>query len=296
MSLPDSDPVGKSDSYAVTPMWVITALRANDDPRTSPANATLVYTVMRGTWENYQTHTAHPGHAAIAAATGFSVATVKRALLDLRQAGAVKWTERHDKNGSATSNLYTFPASPLVLVRPTPPVPPDPTPSSGETYELKPLNEEPLNEEDYKLTLALPGIGDESVEGVSEPDPSFEAFYELYPRKVGRRYAETCWKKLQRCEKITAVEVIEAHAALWEAEDRPPTKIPHPSTWLNQGRWTDVLPAVAPRNGTLGPPIGGFDTSAEADAHLAAVKAERGRKWTPEEVEAWLAENPGARA
>lgn len=68
---------------------------------------------------------------------------------------------------------------------------------------------------------------------------TFEEFWKLYPRKVGKFAAMKKWNKIneedhpQILEKVTRLK------------DSIPTKegglkyVPHPSTWLNQGRWLD---------------------------------------------------------
>lgn len=73
-------------------------------------------------------------------------------------------------------------------------------------------------------------------------DRDFEDFWAAYPRKVGKDDALKAWKK---ATKRAPVEQIAAglNAAQW-----PPDKqfIPHPATWLNQGRWQDEPADAAP--------------------------------------------------
>lgn len=78
----------------------------------------------------------------------------------------------------------------------------------------------------------------------AESDPAFEAFWLAYPRKTGKIEARRAW---DRAMGVTTPEVIEAalRAAKW-AHD--PRFIPHPSTWLNQGRWDDQPAPVRPRD------------------------------------------------
>ena len=69
---------------------------------------------------------------------------------------------------------------------------------------------------------------------ISPPSP-FESFWASYPRKTGKLAAEKAYAK---AVKLASPELISAALAqvLW-----PPDKqfIPHPATWLNQGRWMD---------------------------------------------------------
>jgi hypothetical protein len=66
-------------------------------------------------------------------------------------------------------------------------------------------------------------------------DPHFEDFWAAYPRKVGKGAAGRAWAKAMR---VTTAEAVGAalRAAKWPDD---PQYIPHPATWLNQGRWDD---------------------------------------------------------
>jgi len=76
----------------------------------------------------------------------------------------------------------------------------------------------------------------------------FEAFWNIYPRKVGKQDA---FKSYQRALQIVSAEEIFAGAERFAADpNRIPTFTPHPATWLNQGRWGDD--PIPPRNGTEG--------------------------------------------
>lgn len=66
-------------------------------------------------------------------------------------------------------------------------------------------------------------------------DDHFEDFWAAYPRRVGKAAARRSWEKAM---KVTTPDVIGAalRAAEWPED---PQYIPHPATWLNQGRWDD---------------------------------------------------------
>lgn len=75
----------------------------------------------------------------------------------------------------------------------------------------------------------------------------FEAFWILYPRKVGKVPALKAWKKLKPDQELKA-EILKAVALHRRSEDW--TKdggqfIPHPATWINQQRWQDELKVAA---------------------------------------------------
>lgn len=73
----------------------------------------------------------------------------------------------------------------------------------------------------------------------------FDHFWNLYPRKVGKETARVAWAKA--LEKASVDEVV---AGVFRFANDPnlPDKvfIPHPATWLNQGRWDDEPYPVRP--------------------------------------------------
>jgi hypothetical protein len=84
-------------------------------------------------------------------------------------------------------------------------------------------------------------------EGRRYADSAFDDFWAAYPRKVGRLAAKREWDKIRPDEDL----VRRIAAALeWQRETwSDPQYIPHPRTWLHQGRWDDEppLPAVVKR-------------------------------------------------
>ena len=86
--------------------------------------------------------------------------------------------------------------------------------------------------ENAQLTVVAKNNILESIEG-------FKKFYEIYPRKVGRRSAETAFiRAIERGADIeTIISRTEAYAEI--AIDIEIKFIPHPSTWLNQDRFED---------------------------------------------------------
>lgn len=76
-----------------------------------------------------------------------------------------------------------------------------------------------------------------SVEGPESdwPRDYREAFWEAYPRRVGKAAALA---KLDRV-KAKGVPWAKIIAAIGRIDASEPKYIPHPTTWLNQGRWDD---------------------------------------------------------
>jgi hypothetical protein len=71
--------------------------------------------------------------------------------------------------------------------------------------------------------------------------PTFNDFWVLYPRKISKRVAEKSWSKLTAQEQSDALEAIPNHLKYWKIKNTETEYIPHPATWLNQGRWEDEL-------------------------------------------------------
>ncbi|HWO69646.1 MAG TPA: hypothetical protein VNP94_02680, partial [Actinomycetota bacterium] len=70
------------------------------------------------------------------------------------------------------------------------------------------------------------------------PNGDFEAFYRRYPRRVGRLAALRAWTSALK--RASAAEIMAGlERQLPELARREPKYIPHPATWLNQGRWQD---------------------------------------------------------
>lgn len=71
----------------------------------------------------------------------------------------------------------------------------------------------------------------------------FDQFWEWYPRKVGKEAAKKAWDKARtRTDQQHILDGIERY----RLDPNLPGKefIPHPATWLNEGRWDDEpLPA-----------------------------------------------------
>jgi len=76
------------------------------------------------------------------------------------------------------------------------------------------------------------------------PTSGFEVFWRAYPRKVGKDAAKKVWQQ----RKPDLQTVLDALA--WQTSSDAWTKdggsfIPHPATYLRQGRWQDERPVVA---------------------------------------------------
>lgn len=70
---------------------------------------------------------------------------------------------------------------------------------------------------------------------------AFDRFWVAYPRRVGKEAARRIFERLKPDETLLAVMLSaikkQASSAQWQGDGGK--FIPHPATWLNQGRWQD---------------------------------------------------------
>jgi hypothetical protein len=80
------------------------------------------------------------------------------------------------------------------------------------------------------------------------PSDYAERFWKQYPRRVGRKKTFAILKSIRARGEVTFAVLMAGVARIPINE---PKFIPHPTTWLNQGRWDDeVLPAGGPNAAT----------------------------------------------
>lgn len=78
-------------------------------------------------------------------------------------------------------------------------------------------------------------------------DLAFDEFWSFYPRKIGKGGAKKTWEKITR--RVKPEVIVEGARRMASDPNLPETQfIPHPSTWLNEGRWDDE--PYAPRGKT----------------------------------------------
>ncbi len=66
---------------------------------------------------------------------------------------------------------------------------------------------------------------------------SFDAWWDAYPRKVGKRTARTAWERA--CRRIDPDVILTATEQFRDDPNREPAFTPHPATWLNRDGWQD---------------------------------------------------------
>lgn len=87
---------------------------------------------------------------------------------------------------------------------------------------------------------------------VEAVESMFDRFWAVYPRRTAKKLCKAIFAKLKPSEGLTA-KMLEAIAVQSKCEQwRDVNLIPHPATWLRQGRWDDdpkAHPATGGRNG-----------------------------------------------
>ena len=74
-------------------------------------------------------------------------------------------------------------------------------------------------------------------------DESFETFWAIYPEKVGKGKAYEVWQLLEKPIKQKCIDAIteQVEKNHFYKDWLKKNSVPHPTTWLNQRRWEDVI-------------------------------------------------------
>ena len=95
------------------------------------------------------------------------------------------------------------------------------------------------------------------------PDQDFQAFWKVYPRRVGKASAFAKWRIAAReVEPQVLIAAAESFAA--SMKDTEPQFIPYPEKWLAHGRWEDEAPEAPKQDARYQP----YDH----EAHLRALE------------------------
>ena len=218
-----------------------------------PARAVVVYLILcRHADPDGQ---CYPGQARIAELAGISARNVRRALEALKTAGLVEFDRKR------SGNHYTLlPATPEDTGQNCPltmggsgqnrPVTPDKIVRSHRTkssYRTRSIEQDPQTSAQH-----------------------FDAWWQQYPRRVAKIAAEKAYRlslaavcKNKRLDQAGAVAFLQSRVRTFAASDKgrgDPQYIPHPATWLNQGRYDDEDQAWTASGGN-GKPNGPIQTS-----------------------------------
>lgn len=103
----------------------------------------------------------------------------------------------------------------------------------GDTHDVD--GETPMSPEPSSQPSLEPSLSDR-----------FDEFWTLYPRREGKDAARRKWKTVTaKTDPTVIIDALRARVDWWARSRIEKQYIPHPLTWLNQGRWTDEIPAIA---------------------------------------------------
>ena len=184
----------------------------------------------------------YPSHATLAERIGCAPRSVQRPLRELEAAGWLRRTPRFTESGERMSDGYAVFTEPTAAQEnaPTAQENVDPpragarTPRAGERDKREPVNESQLTRENSAVALV------DATHDSAAP-PTFERFWQTYPRKVGKPAAKKAWEKATR--RADPEAIIAAAAAYRDWPDRDDAFTKHPGPWLNDDRWDDDLTA-----------------------------------------------------
>lgn len=119
-----------------------------------------------------------------------------------------------------------------------------------------------VTDNDTVTDTDIPPYIPQGGDAVDVQERRFAEFWKQYPKKVGKKAAQTAWKRLKPdaalFDRIIQAVCSAKTSEQWTREGG--RYIPNPATWINQGRWDDEL---AP-SGTTHQPSGGQPRSQAA--------------------------------
>lgn len=199
--------------FAIIPEWVLDSGISD--------RAVRVYAIL-ARYADSETLQAFPSRETLGKRAGCNAKAITRAVDELVSIGAV--IKQHRKSGEAyQSNLYT-----LRRV--------------GPHLSLGRVNSDPR----VGSNLTLGGVKNDPLTITTEREPieldnarnEFEQFWKRYPRKVGKIAARKAWDKAT--QDTSPQTILEGVRRLADDPNKPELEfLPHPSTWLNEGRWED---------------------------------------------------------
>ena len=191
---------------------------AVEQPCTSPG-AKLVL-LMLASHTNGHTRQCNPSHKLLAAECCMGVSTLKNHLVSLAEAGFIKIISQSYEGVSLPNHYQIIEGGGSESGR-------------GVGQNLADGGSESGRGVGQNLATKL--------EGKPGIETLFGVFWNKYPRKAGKDAAFIAFEKRKPDEQmldemLKAIE-LQSESDAWQKNDGQ--YIPHPSTWLNQGRWKD---------------------------------------------------------
>lgn len=117
-----------------------------------------------------------------------------------------------------------------------------PQPSNMQFTERSLNNHEPVTANRIEKNIIEDNIKETKGQtNKSDDDSGFDQFYNLYPRKVQKERAKKSWKKLNKTDKVNAMDGLNAYIKYWNNKKVEKEFVPHPATWLNGRSWEDEI-------------------------------------------------------
>lgn len=189
---------------------------------------------------------AFPSRRTIADLMQASMPTVDRARKVLTEIGALRTQTRITDSGQ-TSNLYILAWSPLV----TDDEPPSSNMTSPPHQNVEPksyttnthISKSHIDTSSPEPSGAtnLPAVSDQSMierkSGNGAYSADFDMFWDVYPRKVGKKQAYEVWRRA--IHDVTPEQIIAGARRYASDPNREDQFTAHPTTWLRRGGWDD---------------------------------------------------------
>jgi hypothetical protein len=104
------------------------------------------------------------------------------------------------------------------------------------------LGDSAINQQAERLTVQrAQGADNPAYHAMTLADKQFEKFWQLYPRKAGKKAAKKAWLDIAPDETLflTIMAALNAANHYWNHHGISQKHIPHPANWLNEERWED---------------------------------------------------------
>jgi len=184
----------------------------------------------------------YPSHATIAKRCDCSARAVRTQIAILEKDGWIS-VERRSVDGMKTSSIYTLPLANTDRKQ----IPNDrniiPMGTEANSVGVRKLVPKGTELNAYKTPNETPIIK-HPIKHTPIPPNSFDEFYQLYPRHIGRKNAEKAWSKLDPQEGLVNRIMMDIAERVERGHWLPEKKmqfIPHPSTYINGIRWEDAV-------------------------------------------------------
>ena len=213
-----------ADNFVMVPnAW------ARDESLSWPARGMLTYLLShRPGWETSVAQLVHKGPAGRDA--------VMVILQDLEAHGYLKRTQQRGERGRLGSTDYDV-VDPAGTSSPQSDSPSTVGPTTVGPTTVDPHPKKTSSSEDHEEKKTIKTSSSAGAAVASDQD-AFDEWWAAYPRKVGKGSARTAYARAAK--KIDHEQLLAALKAYLFPTDVK--FVPHPSRWLNDERWSDVLP------------------------------------------------------